>query len=103
MPYPTGHYGPGIRGLGDALTDIAVSSAGDLFPIDASTMSFGSYANWISGGSGVSASTLTPTSTTNATGSNPTAKPTVNQIMGQNSGLIIMLALGLLGLTLLKK
>lgn len=102
MPYPTGHYGPGIRGLGDALTDIATSSAGDLFPIDANT--FGGPGWYVSPlVPGLADTSLTPHSTTNASGSNPTGRPTMNQVVSQNSGMIIMLALGLLGLSLLKR
>lgn len=102
MSYPTGHYGPGLRGLGGPL-DLSMT-ASDLIPFDASVGSFQSYLDWAAPGqAGVASNSPSPTATTNQSGSAPKTQVSVGQWAANNSGLLIVVALGLLAITLVKR
>lgn len=104
MAYPIGHYGGGIRGLGDPLTAIMGAATGDLIGIDASTTSLLPYLNWASPGQiGVASNSPSPQGSSNGSGTAPTTGVGINQWVTTNSSGIMFIALAVLAYSILKK
>jgi hypothetical protein len=101
--YPTGHYGKGIRGLGDAF-DLSMLGS-DLIPFDAGVTSFLPYVAQAYG-KGVADTPVSPTSQTNYSGSAPTtttSKTPAQVWMANNGNTIVFVALAFLLITALKR